>query len=279
MPETAQTSLPEASTAGASEAAARTNPPDADEPSAAASSASLLPAPDDASLPPLASLLTCPEWRAALRSELAQPYFRELSAFLDSERAKGRRIFPPPADTFRALNECPPCRVRAVILGQDPYHGEGQAMGLSFSVRRGVPVPSSLQNIHKELLADLGCPRPAHGCLQAWARQRVLLLNAVLSVRAHEAASHAKRGWERFTDAVVRVLSRDNPGAVFLLWGRHAQEKGRAIQSRDRHLVLASAHPSGLSAHRGFFGCRHFSKTNDWLRARGEEPIDWRIPP
>lgn len=291
----------------------------------------------------LLSLLTSPSWRAALSGEFSKPYFVELETFLAREWSRGSAIFPPKPLVFNALNSCPLERVRVVILGQDPYHGPGQAMGLSFSVPRGVPVPSSLRNIHKELLDDINLPRPGHGSLQAWADRGVLLLNAVLTVRSGQPNSHANKGWERFTDAVIRAVAEravrkgdlgtaaddaaaaepanegltqavanegdgestrraedaegadgaegaatrpkapqpPSPHVIFMLWGRYAQKKGeviRAIARRapSRILVLEAAHPSGLSASRGFFGCRHFSKANCWLRDRGEGYIDWR---
>lgn len=200
-------------------------------------------------------------------------------------------VFPPPASLFAALNATPLASVRLVILGQDPYHDDGQAMGLSFSVPVGMKVPSSLANIFKELASDVGATRPAHGDLSRWAAQGVLLLNSALSVRAHAAASHAKRGWESFTDGVVKALlaarraaandPQPPPPLVFLLWGKHAQEKGqgvlRAAGAARLCTVLEAPHPSGLSAHRGFFGCRHFSKANAALLAAGGEPIDWQI--
>ena len=201
------------------------------------------------------------------------------------------QVFPPAASLFAALNATPLASVRVVILGQDPYHDDGQAMGLSFSVPVGVRVPSSLANIFKELASDVGATRPSHGDLSRWAAQGVLLLNSALSVRAHQAASHAKRGWEAFTDSVVRALLASRraaasgpqppPPLVFLLWGKHAQEKGqgvlRAAGAARLCTVFEAPHPSGLSAHRGFFGCRHFSKTNAALVAAGGEPIDWQI--
>ncbi|KAK9809914.1 hypothetical protein WJX72_001672 [[Myrmecia] bisecta] len=185
-------------------------------------------------------------------------------------------VFPPQPFIFRALNTCPLPDVRVVILGQDPYHGMNQAMGLSFSVPPGQAVPSSLQNIYKELRDDCGCHIPNHGSLEKWASQGVLLLNASLTVRAHQANSHSKKGWEQFTEAIIRTLSKQRRGVVFLLWGRYAQQKGKVI-NRQAHHVLEAAHPSGLSANRGFFGCKHFSKTNRLLRQQGLEPIDWQI--
>lgn len=179
---------------------------------------------------------------------------------------------------FAAFDAVPFEAVRVVILGQDPYHGPGQAHGLSFSVPPGVPVPPSLLNVYKEIQRDLGLPIPRHGCLASWAAQGVLLLNAVLSVEAGQAGSHAKRGWEGFTDAAIDALSREREGLVFMLWGSYAQKKGERID-RDRHCVMRAPHPSPLSAHRGFLGCGHFGKANRWLQGKGEAPIDWRVPP
>jgi uracil-DNA glycosylase len=220
-------------------------------------------------------------WRAALAEEFASADMAALRQFLTAEAAAGKRIFPDEADRFRALELTPLDRVRAVILGQDPYHGEGQAHGLSFSVRPGVRPPPSLGNIYKELFADLGIARPGHGFLEQWAEQGVLLLNAVLSVEAGKAASHQKRGWERFTDAVIRAVAAQPRPVVFLLWGAHAQKKAafiEGIEQGGRHLVLKAAHPSPLSAHNGFLGCRHFSKANAFLEANGVAPIDWALP-
>ena len=205
--------------------------------------------------------------------------------FLHSEWSQqGVQVFPPAGCIFRALNSCRLADVRCVILGQDPYHGPGQAVGLSFSVPRGEPLPSSLGNIFKELNSDVGLPRPTHGDLERWAAQGVLMLNAVLTVRAHAANSHAKRGWEAFTDAVIGAVARQSAHpVVFLLWGKAAQEKaqlvlkGKSLAGGSRHVVLAAPHPSGLSAHRGFIGCRHFSAANSALIAAGAEPIDWTV--
>lgn len=217
-------------------------------------------------------------WKAVLADEFTQPYFRDLKAFLLQERAAGRPFYPPGPLIFNALDSTPFEQVRVVLLGQDPYHGPGQAHGLSFSVPAGVPVPPSLANIFKELQADLGIPVPTHGNLEAWARQGVLLLNATLTVRAHQAGSHQNRGWERFTDAIIRQLSDRREGLVFVLWGRYAREKGQLID-RKRHHVLTAAHPSPLSASNGFFGCRHFSAINRLLSAEGGAPIDWALKP
>lgn len=223
-----------------------------------------------------------PQWRAALANEFAAPYMAELKAFLLERKAQGARIFPPGSQWFRALDLTPPDRVRVVILGQDPYHGPGQAHGLCFSVQPGVRPPPSLINIYKELERDMGIAPPAHGFLEHWAQQGVLLLNAVLTVEMAEAGSHQGRGWERFTDAVIaRVNALDHP-VVFLLWGSHAQKKAAAVNSIERggrHLVLKAPHPSPLSAHRGFLGCGHFSRANAFLEEHAMTPIDWRLPP
>lgn len=232
-------------------------------------------------LPRLGELLVEDSWRHLLSSELDKPYFADLEAFVRSEWAGSQMVFPPKDCVFRALNSCPVDKVRVVILGQDPYHDLGQAMGLSFSVPHGRAVPSSLRNMYKELREDLGCEGgrgavPKHGNLEKWAHQGVLLLNAVLTVRAHSAASHAKKGWEKFTDAAISRLSKQRSGVVFLLWGRYAQDKGKVID-KSKHHVLTAAHPSGLSANRGFFGCRHFSQTNRLLEKDGQLPIDWCI--
>lgn len=217
----------------------------------------------------------CPEaWATELAPTLEGENFAELEAFVASERAR-HTVFPPHAETFAALDACPPSRVRVVVLGQDPYHGEGQAHGLAFSVRRGQPIPPSLRNIYKERESDLGLPPPPHGELSNWARQGVLLLNTVLTVRQAEANSHKKRGWERFTDAVVGVVANREHPAVFVLWGRPAQAKAKLIPAH--HWLVQSAHPSPLSAHRGFFGSRPFSRINERLRAWGDEGIDWRV--
>lgn len=215
-------------------------------------------------------------WKAALADEFQRPYFRDLKAFLLAEREAGRAFYPPGRLIFNALDATPFDAVKVVILGQDPYHGPGQAHGLAFSVPEGVPPPPSLVNVFKELSDDLGVPPARTGDLTPWARQGVLLLNATLTVRAHQAASHQGKGWEPFTDAIVRVLNDRREHLVFILWGRHAREKGRIID-RGRHLVLTSAHPSPLSARSGFFGSRPFSATNRYLAEKGVEPIDWRL--
>lgn len=219
-----------------------------------------------------------PGWKARLAGEFEAPYLQQLRAFLVAERQAGKVLYPAASNLFAALDATPFEQVKVVILGQDPYHGPGQAHGLCFSVLPGTPPPPSLQNIFAELQRDLGIARPDHGCLLPWARQGVLLLNAVLSVEQGCAGSHQGRGWERFTDRIVRCLSDEREGLVFLLWGSHAQAKGRAIDGR-RHLVLKAPHPSPLSAHRGFIGCGHFSAANAHLQARGLAPIDWSLPP
>lgn len=220
-----------------------------------------------------------PDWQAALRAELDGPRFAALATFLEDEARAGQAIFPPAADRFRALELTPLDRVRVVILGQDPYHGAGQAHGLAFSVRPGVRPPPSLVNIFKEMESDLGVARSRHGLLDHWARQGVLLLNSVLSVREGAAASHQKRGWEPFTDAVIHAVAAREAPAVFILWGAHAQKKAAFVGDEGgRHLVIRSAHPSPLSARHGFFGSRPFSRTNAFLEAQGQAPIDWALP-
>ena len=217
-------------------------------------------------------------WRAALADEFSQPYMTALKSFLVDRKEQGARIFPRGADWFNALAYTPLGSVRAVILGQDPYHGPGQAHGLCFSVLPGVPQPPSLVNMFKELKTDLGIERPSHGYLEHWARQGVLLLNSVLTVEMGQAGAHANRGWEKFTDAVIaRVNAQESPVA-FLLWGAYAQKKA-AFVDPARHLVLKAPHPSPLSAHNGFFGCQHFSKANAYLEAQGRGTIDWALPP
>lgn len=217
-----------------------------------------------------------PSWLAVLEDEFAKPPMVSLRAFLVAEKAK-HRVYPPGADIFHAFRRTPFERVRVVILGQDPYHGPGQAHGLCFSVRRGVAPPPSLANIFRELGTDLGVPRPAHGELLSWADQGVLLLNTVLTVREHAANSHRGQGWETFTDRVITELNARREGLVFVLWGSPAGRKAEMIDAR-RHLILRAPHPSPLSAHAGFFGCRHFSRINTHLRERGESEIDWRLP-
>jgi len=221
-------------------------------------------------------------WLKLLREECDAGYMAELRHFLAAEKASGKIIYPQSSQWFRALDLSPPESTRVVILGQDPYHGPGQAHGLCFSVPHGVPPPRSLKNIYTELAQDLHIPPAAHGNLEHWAQQGVLLLNSVLTVEARQSASHKGRGWERFTDAVIaRIAQRDQP-AVFLLWGAYAQKKAAFINSVEdggRHLVLQAAHPSPLAAHKGFFGCRHFSRCNDFLVQHAGRPIDWALPP
>lgn len=213
-------------------------------------------------------------WDVAIAPELAKPYLRALDQFLSERQTAGKTIYPARDDIFAALRLTPLDRVKVVILGQDPYHGPGQAHGLSFSVRAGVKPPPSLKNIYKEIERDTGEKMPAGGDLSGWARQGVLLLNATLSVEEAQAGSHQKRGWEDFTDALVHAVARANDHVVFMLWGAYAQKKGAFID-RDKHLVLESVHPSPLSAHRGFLGCGHFSKANAYLQAHGAAPIGW----
>ena len=216
-------------------------------------------------------------WLSEVQGEFEQPYMQQLRAFLQQEKAAGKTVFPPGPLVFNALNSTPLDQVRVVIIGQDPYHGPGQAHGLSFSVPPGVRTPPSLQNIFKEIHRDLGLPIPPHGCLQSWAEQGVLLLNAVLTVEQAQAGSHAKRGWERFTSRVIEIINARREHCVFLLWGSYAQRKGEQID-RQRHCVLTSVHPSPLSAHRGFIGNGHFSAANQYLVEHGLTPIDWSLP-
>ncbi len=218
-----------------------------------------------------------PSWLEPLNGEFEQPYMAELKRFLTEERGKGRTIFPRAANWFRALDLTPLDKVRVVILGQDPYHGPHQAHGLCFSVMPGVRPPPSLVNIFKEMQNDLGIRPSSHGFLEHWASQGVLLLNSVLTVEMGQAASHRDRGWEQFTDAVVRVVNERAEPVVFMLWGSYAQKKAAFVDT-SRHLVLKAPHPSPLSAHNGFFGCRHFSQANAFLEARGLAPIDWALP-
>ncbi|MGD9794143.1 MAG: uracil-DNA glycosylase [Acidimicrobiia bacterium] len=215
------------------------------------------------------------DWNPVLRAELQQPYWADLQQFVSAERAKGA-VYPAPEEVFAALHLTPYADLEVLILGQDPYHGPGQAHGLCFSVRRGVAIPPSLQNIYKELHSDLGIEAPDHGCLESWARQGVLLLNAVLTVRAHAAASHAGKGWETFTDQIIRAADAKPERVVFVLWGGYARKK-KSLITGPQHVVIESAHPSPLSAHNGFFGSRPFSKVNAALEAAGRPPIDWRI--
>ena len=214
-----------------------------------------------------------PTWKERLQPEFDKPYFKDLTDFVRAEYANST-VYPPGRFIFNAFNLCPFDQVKVVIIGQDPYHEPGQAHGLCFSVNDGVAFPPSLRNIFKEISDDLGRPSPVSGDLSRWARQGVLLLNATLTVRAGQAGSHQGKGWEEFTDAVIRELNDGRDGLVFILWGGYAKRKG-AIIDRSRHLVLSSAHPSPLSAYNGFFGNHHFSKTNVWLASHGKTPIDW----
>lgn len=217
------------------------------------------------------------DWKRVLGDEFQQPYMQQLRSFLIEEKAAGKIIYPPGPLIFNALNSTPLDKVKVVIIGQDPYHGPGQAHGLCFSVQPGVRTPPSLRNIYKEIERDLGHPIPAHGYLQSWAEQGVLLLNAVLTVTQGQAGAHANRGWERFTSRIIEILNSQCEHLVFLLWGSYAQKKGQHIDE-SRHCVLKSVHPSPLSAHRGFIGCGHFSAANAYLLEYGREPIDWRLP-
>lgn len=219
-----------------------------------------------------------PSWKAHVGEWFARDDMRQLAAFLRQRKAAGATVYPPGGEIFAAFDATPFDAVKMVILGQDPYHGPGQAHGLCFSVRPGVPVPPSLDNIYKELARDTGFVRPDHGCLLPWARRGVLLLNSVLTVEAGQAGSHQGKGWEGFTDHVVDVLNREREHLVFLLWGSYAQKKGAVIDPR-RHRVLKAPHPSPLSAHRGFLGCGHFSAANQSLARSGQAPIDWTLPP
>jgi len=220
-------------------------------------------------------------WLSVLRPEFDESYMKALKTFLAEEREGGQRVFPRPSEWFRALDLTPLDQVRVVILGQDPYHGEGQAHGLAFSVQPGVRPPPSLVNIYKEMASDLGIAPPSHGLLDHWARQGVLLLNSVLTVRMGQAASHQGRGWERFTDAVIRAVAAKPEPVVFILWGAYAQKKAGFVREmgEGRHCVLTSVHPSPLSARGGFFGSKPFSKANAFLAEHGQPPIDWALPP
>lgn len=217
-----------------------------------------------------------PAWADYLQAQTSQPYWAALQDFLAAETAAGKTIYPASEHRYAALAYLPPQAVRVVILGQDPYHGPGQAHGLSFSVPQGVPPPPSLRNIFKEIARDLGHTPPQHGNLQAWAAQGVLLLNSVLTVEANAAASHRKRGWERFTDALIARLAQERSGIVFMLWGSYAEAKAELIDAQ-RHCILRSAHPSPLSAYRGFLGNNHFSLANHYLAAKGQSGIDWAL--
>jgi uracil-DNA glycosylase len=215
-------------------------------------------------------------WLQKLQTEFDATYMAELKTFLAQQRAVGKIIYPKATEWFAALDSTPLDRVRVVVLGQDPYHGEGQAHGLCFSVREGVRPPPSLQNIHKEMKTDLGVEPPGHGNLQHWAQQGVLLLNSVLTVEANQAASHAGKGWEKFTDAVIREVNALPHPVVFILWGNYAQKKAAFVDPQKHH-IIKSAHPSPLSAHNGFFGSKPFSRANDFLRTNGQAEIDWRL--
>ncbi|MBR5822147.1 MAG: uracil-DNA glycosylase [Alistipes sp.] len=221
----------------------------------------------------MAEVRIAEDWKRVIGEEFSKPYFEELISFVKQEYATSQ-VFPAGRNIFRAFDKCPFDKVKVVIIGQDPYHGDGQANGLCFSVNEGVPFPPSLKNIFKEVYDDVGTPIPTSGELDRWAEQGVLLLNSVLTVKAHNAASHAGRGWEIFTDAVVRAIAERKEGVVYMLWGSYAQRKG-AIANPQKNLILHSVHPSPLSSYRGFFGCRHFSKANDYLKTIGKEPIAW----
>jgi uracil-DNA glycosylase len=218
-------------------------------------------------------------WHRKLKEEISEPYIKELKAFLEKEKQARKVVYPPEPLVFNAFLHTPYDAVKVVIIGQDPYHGAGQAHGLSFSVPCGIPLPPSLKNIYLEIQSDLGIPPSHEGCLSSWARQGVLMLNATLTVRASEPRSHYGKGWERFTDAVVRVLLEREDPVIFLLWGKSAQEKCAHIleSKKNHHAVLTAAHPSPYSANSGFFGCRHFSKANKLLEKWGKTPIDWKL--
>ena len=216
-------------------------------------------------------------WKEVLHSEFSKPYFQQITAHLKTEKATGATIYPPGPLIFNAFDKTPFNKVKVVLLGQDPYHGKGQAMGLSFSVPDDIKPPPSLENIFKELHDDIGMPIPDTGNLTKWAEQGVFLLNAILTVRAKEPASHQKIGWQQFTDRVIQILSDEKEGIVFLLWGKFAQEKQVLIDATKHH-ILKAAHPSPYSADKGFFGCRHFSKANQLLAKQGKDPIDWSLP-
>ena len=221
----------------------------------------------------MADVRIAEDWKAILQEEFNKPYFEELVSFVKDEYGRGT-VYPAGRNIFRAFDRCPVDKLKVVIIGQDPYHGPGQANGLCFSVGEGVPFPPSLRNILQEVRDDVGAPIPLSGELERWAEQGVLLLNAVLTVRAHEAASHAGHGWERFTDAVVKAIAERKEGIVYMLWGSYAQKKG-SIADPSRNLILKAVHPSPLSAYRGFFGCKHFSAANAYLTSIGKEPIEW----
>lgn len=227
-------------------------------------------------LNPIVSDPTTQTWESVLRGEKELPYFQSALNFVKQQRAAGKIIYPAHGDIFNAMKYTPFADVKVVILGQDPYHGPNQAHGLCFSVKPGVPPPPSLQNVFKEIKDDLGIPIPNHGCLEKWAKQGVLLLNSILTVEAGKPLSHANIGWEQFTDKVIKVINDQKEGVVFLLWGSPAQRKGQIIDP-NKHYILKAPHPSPLSSHRGFFGCHHFSKTNELLQKQGKTPIDWSL--
>ncbi|MEQ1677655.1 MAG: uracil-DNA glycosylase [Chitinophagaceae bacterium] len=215
-------------------------------------------------------------WKEVLKATFSQPYFQQIALHIKTEKSQGKVIYPPGSLIFNAFNTTPFSNIKVVILGQDPYHGPGQAHGLCFSVQNGVAPPPSLVNIFKELQDDIGISIPSHGNLTHWAQQGVFLLNASLTVRAGEPMSHAKIGWAEFTDTVIKTISDKKKNVVFLLWGKFAQEK-RVLIDESKHCILRSVHPSPLSAHGGFFGCKHFSKTNEYLASKGIDPIDWSV--
>lgn len=217
-----------------------------------------------------------PSWKEALATQFNQPYFQQVTLHIKTEKSQGKIIYPPGPQIFNAFDTTPLDHVKVVILGQDPYHGPGQAHGLCFSVQNGVAPPPSLVNIYKELQSDIGIMIPDHGNLTAWAKQGVFLLNASLTVRASEPMSHSKIGWANFTDAVIKTISDKREHVVFLLWGKFAREK-KILIDQNKHLVLEAAHPSPLSAHNGFFGCKHFSKANEYLMINGIEPVNWQL--
>lgn len=217
-----------------------------------------------------------PRWKELLKDEFSKPYFQQIVLHLKTERTQGKTIYPPGPFIFNAFDTTPIDHVKVVILGQDPYHGPGQAHGLCFSVQKGIAPPPSLVNIFKELHDDIGITIPNHGNLTHWAQQGVFLLNASLTVRAGEPMSHAKIGWATFTDTVIKKISEEKEHVVFLLWGKFAQDK-KILIDETKHLVLKAAHPSPLSAHNGFMGCKHFSKTNAWLMSKGIDPVDWQL--
>lgn len=222
-------------------------------------------------------LENAPSWSKHLQDEFEQPYMLALKQFLAERKAERVSIYPHSSNWFHALEATPLESVRVVVLGQDPYHQAGQAHGLSFSVMPGVKIPPSLRNIYQELATDLNVQTPSHGYLEDWAKQGVLLLNSVLTVEDSQANAHQGKGWELFTDRIVELVNQHSPAAVFMLWGSYAQKKGAQIDSQ-KHLVLKSPHPSPLSSHRGFFGCRHFSQANDWLESKGRGAVRWQLP-